>query len=172
MTQKEVTELFSVMLLAWPNAEMFKGGVQKLGPTIELWAKCLPDVDFWTGQQALIQLCRVCKFPPSIAEFREQVAHVNAGLLRRAEFEWERIRLELEMGRSPQQIYDDLPVDGLGRLTLTAMGGPSTIFQQSGLFNYYTFVEICQNVIKTTEKRLDASNQKRGSSPQLLPNKN
>lgn len=50
MTRKEMTEIFSVMLLAWPNAEMFKGGVQKLGPTIELWTACLPDVDFWQGQ--------------------------------------------------------------------------------------------------------------------------
>lgn len=41
MTKKEMTELFSVMLLAWPNAEMFKGGVAKLGPTIELWTACL-----------------------------------------------------------------------------------------------------------------------------------
>lgn len=46
MTKKEMTELFSVMLLAWPNAEMFKGGVAKLGPTIELWTACLTDVDF------------------------------------------------------------------------------------------------------------------------------
>ena len=58
MTRKEMTEIFSVMLLAWPNAEMFKGGVQKLGPTIELWTACLPDVDFWQGQQAVIKLCR------------------------------------------------------------------------------------------------------------------
>lgn len=41
MTKKEMTELFGVMLLAWPNAEMFKGGVAKLGPTIELWTACL-----------------------------------------------------------------------------------------------------------------------------------
>lgn len=72
MTKKEMTEIFSVMLLAWPNAEMFKGGVAKLGPTIELWTDCLSDVDFWLGQQAVIRLCRECKFPPSIAEFKEK----------------------------------------------------------------------------------------------------
>ena len=27
MTNKEMTEIFSVMLLAWPNAEVFKGGI-------------------------------------------------------------------------------------------------------------------------------------------------
>ena len=68
MTKKEMTELFSVMLLAWPNAEMFKGGVAKLGPTIELWTACLTDVDFWLGQQTVIRLGRGCKFPASSAE--------------------------------------------------------------------------------------------------------
>ena len=77
MTKKEMTEIFSVMLLAWPNAEMFKGGVAKLGPTIELWTACLSDVDFWLGQQAVIRLCRECKFPPSIAEFKEKADNVQ-----------------------------------------------------------------------------------------------
>lgn len=79
MTKKEMTELFGVMLLAWPNAEMFKGGVAKLGPTIELWTACLTDVDFWLGQQAVIRLCRECKFPPSIAEFKEKADAVKTG---------------------------------------------------------------------------------------------
>lgn len=50
MTKKEMSEIFAVLLLAYPNAETFKGGIQKLGPTISLWATCLQDVDFWTGQ--------------------------------------------------------------------------------------------------------------------------
>ena len=73
MTNKEMSELFSVMMLAWPNAEMFKGGVAKLAPTIKLWTSCLPEIDFWTGQQALIKLCRVCKYPPTIAEFKSRL---------------------------------------------------------------------------------------------------
>ena len=72
-----MTELFSVMLLAWPNAEMFKGGVAKLGPTIELWTACLPEVDFWTGRQAVVRLCRTSPFPPSIAEFKRQAEAVD-----------------------------------------------------------------------------------------------
>lgn len=59
MTGKEMTELFAVMLLAWPNAETFKGGIAKLAPTIKLWVSCTTDVDFWTGQQAVIRLCQV-----------------------------------------------------------------------------------------------------------------
>lgn len=46
MTHKEMTEIFAVLLLAYPNAEIFKGGIKKLAPTINLWVTCLPDVDF------------------------------------------------------------------------------------------------------------------------------
>lgn len=77
MTLKETSEIFSVLMLAYPNAEMFKGGIQKLAPTIKVWTQCLNDVDFWTAQQAVIRLCKFCKFPPSIAEFREQVDAVK-----------------------------------------------------------------------------------------------
>ncbi len=77
MTKKEMTEIFSVMMLAYPNAEMFKGGIQKLGPTIELWTACLSDVDFWLAQQAVVRLCRSCKFPPTIAELKEQADSVT-----------------------------------------------------------------------------------------------
>lgn len=77
MTNKEMSELFSVMMLAYPRAEMFRGGVGTLKPTIELWAACLPDVDFWTGQQAIRRICRESKFPPTIAEFRAAAEDVH-----------------------------------------------------------------------------------------------
>jgi len=158
MTKKEITEIFSAMLLAWPNAEMFKGGVQKLGPTIELWAKCLPDVDFWTGQQALVRLCQVCKFPPTIAEFREQVEKVNMDVRRRTEFEWSRIRAELGMGSTPQQIYNGLPPSSVGRCAMDAMGGPDAIIQDCGLLNFHGFSEAVRDVFKS-----QAGQQKVGS---------
>ena len=60
MTHKEMSEIFAVMLLAYPNAEVFKGGIAKLGPTINLWVTCLPEIDFWTGQQAVVKLVREC----------------------------------------------------------------------------------------------------------------
>lgn len=80
MTNKEMTEIFSVMLLAWPNAEVFKGGIAKLGPTIKLWTQCAADVDAWTGQRAAIQLCKTCKYPPTIAEFLNQVGEVRTAV--------------------------------------------------------------------------------------------
>ena len=33
MTHKEMSEIFAVMLLAYPNAEVFRGGIAKLGPS-------------------------------------------------------------------------------------------------------------------------------------------
>ena len=82
MTRAEMTEIFAVLMLAYPNAEMFKAPnrqalMDKLAPTITLWATCLADVDFWTGQQAAVRVCNACKFPPTIAEFREQAEAVT-----------------------------------------------------------------------------------------------
>ena len=76
MTKAEVTQIFAVLALAYPSAELFKASSkqaleEKLAPTIGLWATCLRDVDFWTGQQAVVRACRTCKFPPTIAEFLE-----------------------------------------------------------------------------------------------------
>ena len=76
MTRAEMTEIFSVFMLAWPNAETFRASSKeeltaKLGPTITLWAACLRDVDYWTAQKATVKLCQTCKFLPSIAEMRE-----------------------------------------------------------------------------------------------------
>lgn len=76
MTRAEMTEIFSVFMLAWPNAETFRASSKeeltaKLGPTITLWAACLRDVDYWTGQKATVKVCQTCKYPPSIAEMRE-----------------------------------------------------------------------------------------------------
>ncbi len=76
MTRAEVAQIFAVLALAYPNAEIFKAPSQqaltdKLAPVITLWAACLRDVDFWTAQQAVVRVCQTCKFPPTIAEMRE-----------------------------------------------------------------------------------------------------
>ena len=53
MTRAEVTEIFAVLMMAYPNAEMFKAPDKdslkaKLAPTITLWTTCLRDIDFRT----------------------------------------------------------------------------------------------------------------------------
>lgn len=82
MTKAEVTQIFAVLALAYPGAEMFRAPSkqaleEKLAPTVALWAACLRDVDLWTGQAAAVRVCQTCKFPPSIAEYREAAEAVK-----------------------------------------------------------------------------------------------
>ena len=105
MTRAEVTEIFAVLMMAYPNAEMFKAPDKdslkaKLAPTITLWTTCLRDIDFWAAQQAVIRVCQTCKFPPTIAEMREAAETVlhevrseisNAYLMARSELQLARL---------------------------------------------------------------------------------
>lgn len=125
MTRQEMTELFSVMMLAWPNAEMFKGGIQKLGPTINLWALCLEDVDFWLGQQAVVKLCKECKFPPSIAEFKEKASDISRDMKYRIEQEWSYVRYRLDHG-TPQEVFEQMR-DGIAKQSIASIGGPDNL---------------------------------------------
>lgn len=70
MTKAEMTEIFSIMMLAWPQAKMFQP--ETLRQTVELWAACTQDIRFEFAQKAALALCQTSKFPPSIADFREQ----------------------------------------------------------------------------------------------------
>ena len=103
MTHKEMSEIFAVMLLAYPNAEVFKGGIAKLGPTINLWVTCLPEIDFWTGQQAVVKLVRECKFPPTIAEFKEKAEKVQAEVRARIDQAWNYLKLDMALGKTPEE---------------------------------------------------------------------
>ncbi len=147
MTNKEMTELFSVMLLAWPQAEMFKGGIAKLGPTIELWTTCTRDIDFWTGQQAVVLLCKTSKFPPTIAEFRQQAEAVEAKISGCIDGAWAGLRRSLRRNRRAERIdaarvrawYEALP-PGLIRNAVDAMGGPDELIILDGeALDYHGF---------------------------------
>lgn len=163
MTKKEMTEIFSVMLLAWPNAEMFKGGVAKLGPTIELWAACLSDVDFWTAQQAVIRLCRSCKFPPSIAEFKEQADAVSQDVQSRINLAWNDIKWSRLLDKSPEEWYQSLPPGCDIRAVVDALGGPKGLVSEDGKrWNYYEFRDMYEKLIREG---------KPGAVAQLAPGK-
>ena len=149
VTKKEMTEIFSVMLLAWPNAEMFKGGVAKLGPTIELWAACLSDVDFWTAQQAVVRLCRTCKFPPSIAEFREQADAVGRDVQSRIDLAWNEVKWSRLLDRSPEEWYKRLRPGSDIRAVVDALGGPERLVSEDGKrWNYYEFRDMYEKLIR------------------------
>lgn len=155
MTNKEMTELFSVMLLAWPNAEVFKGGISKLGPTIKLWTGCTADVDYWTGQQAVIRLCKSNKFPPTIAEFLEQVQGVQAKIKELTDKVFYSIRNAEMMYGSLTAYYDKLPEGCLDRRAVDIMGGVDALtlsHEHNGktvyLWNYDGLAKACEEVIR------------------------
>lgn len=125
MTHKEMTEIFAVLLLAYPNAEMFKGGLQKLAPTINLWATCLPDVDYWTAQRAVVKLCRECKFPPTIAELKAKADEVKAEVDNQIRIAWQGLRLSIELGATPEEAYSR--ESNNTRAAIDLMGGPAKL---------------------------------------------
>lgn len=127
MTHKEMSEIFAVMLLAYPNAEVFNGGIAKLGPTINLWVTCLPEIDFWTGQQAVVKLVRECKFPPTIAEFKEKAEKVQAEVRARIDQAWNYLKLDMGLGKTPEEAVARLPEGTDIRRVIEAMGGPSRL---------------------------------------------
>lgn len=154
MTKKEMSEIFGVMLLAWPNAEMFKGGMQKLKPTIELWTICLPEVDIQTGQQALVELCRECKFPPTMAEFRAVAEKVRESISHKAKSAWLDLKADL-MLLPPQEAFSRLPQGSLTRQAIIDMGGSERLIitTESGdeLYNVNGFLTAYRTLLQRLE---------------------
>ena len=67
MKQTEITNVFAVLKIAYPNSKMFDGTDAELKMTAELWTACLNDIPFWNAQIALKDICNKLKFPPTIA---------------------------------------------------------------------------------------------------------
>ena len=153
MTEKQMTELFAVMMLAWPGAEMFKGGIPKLGSTIELWTARTRDIDFWVGQQAVGRLCDTSKFPPTIAEFREQAAAVEAKIRENVNHVFDEIKVAEHLGKGVDDWYRRLPANSVIKATVDAMGGTSKLTAENGLvWNYALFEETYNRLIRVRDE--------------------
>lgn len=126
MTAKEMSEIFAVMLLAYPNAEIFKGGLAKLEPTVNLWVAALPDVDFWTGQQAVMKLVRECKFPPTIAEFKEKADSIKAEKNSLINSRWTMLKLRMDQVGIAEAV-EEIPTESRERQVIRLMGGPEKL---------------------------------------------
>ena len=130
MTRAEVTEIFAVLMMAYPNAGDVQGPGQgqpkgKAGPDHHALTTCLRDIDFWAAQQAVIRVCQTCKFPPTIAEMREAAEAVlhevrseisNAYLMARSELQLARLA-----GRTKEQALEGMPTRT--QKVIEAMGG-------------------------------------------------
>lgn len=140
MTRAEMTKIFAAMLLVYPRAESFKGGIAALKPTIELWTRTLPDVDYWTGEQALYRIFRECKFPPTPAEFLAAANSVKSeisGHLSEAK-SYIRMLADLE-DCSMEECYAKLHPENLSRQAIDAIGGPDKLLiphESSGGVSY------------------------------------
>lgn len=126
MTRKEMTELFALMMLAWPKAEMFKGGKEKLAPTIELWTVSTSDIDYWTGQRAVMRLCQNNVYPPAIAEFREAADAVRKELDEQADEVLSMYWMLVGAYGQTEKTYSKLPAGSVAKETVDALGGPDT----------------------------------------------
>lgn len=128
MTAKEMTEIFGVMLLAWPNAETFRGGLAKLGPTVKLWTDTTRDIDFWTGQRAVLRLCMESKYPPTIAEFRAAAETVERDIKRAIKRSWQTLTIAAAARNGDvTDFLQRLPRETPVRAVVTAMGGPDAL---------------------------------------------
>lgn len=145
MTDKQMTELFMVMIHAWPNAEIFKGGIPMLGPTIQLWTTRTEDIDFWTGAHAVARLCDSNRFPPSIAEFRDQAARIKANIAAKVSMVFDEIKLAESIGEGAEDWYRRLPANCIEKATVDAMGGPEKLTQDNGLMWNYELYEKTYN---------------------------
>jgi len=166
MTQKEMTEIFSLLLLAYPNAEMFKGGVGKLKPTIELWTAALPDVDFQTGQQAVIRFIRTSRFPPTVAEFRESAEGVRAEIEKKSVDAWNHLKsLMCLLELSPAEAVGHETTSEFVRQVVRYMGGPDKLIRRlpdgTEIYAYFEFKEAFMNVALTKAERLQISGEER-----------
>lgn len=127
MTKKEMSEIFAVMLLAYPNAEIFKGGANKMAPTISLWAECCRDIDFWTGRRAVVLLCQECKYPPTIAEFRDKAAFITHGTKSAFDDRLNAYLLTVKI-KGAAEAFEALKDGDPLKAAIAAVGGPNNLY--------------------------------------------
>lgn len=128
MTKKEMSELFSLMMMNgnWANAKMFCGSANELDGTISFWTQCLSDIDFWTGKKTVIRLVRECIYPPTIAEFREKATAVIDSYNAEIETALQEIKTMAIAFGSVEAVYQKLP-QGKIKSVIKAMGGPKML---------------------------------------------
>ncbi len=131
MTKKEMSEIFAALLLAYPNAEVFRGGIQKLGPTIDLWTASLPEIEYGIGKLAVIRLVRENRFPPAIAELREKAEAVAVEIDAQAEAAWGDLRVKMKlMGLPPAEAVEHALTPEVVRRAVELMGGPEALIRR------------------------------------------
>jgi len=127
VTEKEIIKLFSLMTLTWPNAELFKGGVAKLTPTIQFWTSCLSDINYWIAQQAIFHLCKELTFPPTIADLRKESEAIVSDINEQIDNAMHDIRAGEILYGTLEDYYKNLPSESRIKTVIDVMGGPDRL---------------------------------------------
>lgn len=165
MTQKEVSELFAVWALNWPNSEMFKGGAAMLDARVKLYASQLADVDYWLGQKATEHSLRTRIYAPNIAEFLEDIETAKAGIESEIDAAYVALRSSCQIAHLNGRKVDDSILRTMPsriQKTVTAMGGidafaPSDkpCFEMTAFKNtYLTLMRTNPPLLQTNRKEI------------------
>lgn len=94
MTKDNITEILSTLKVAYPNsfANITKADAQA---TIELWYKMFKDADFVSVKVAISSLINTSKYPPTIAEVKEEMYKISNTDCDVAIDEWNKIKKAL-----------------------------------------------------------------------------
>ena len=145
MTYEETDTMLRLMRLNWPKAPMFTQ--TEYGTLVELWALCLMHISHAVAQVALVDICRTCKYPPTIAEFCAAANVVAEKLSAEAEDAYDTLRWVIPRtqrdGATHSKIYASL--SRKTRLALDAMGGLEAFAPADSLgYNYSGFIRAYQ----------------------------
>lgn len=169
MTNSEMTEIFTVLKINYRYDKMFRDGeTDTLLPTIKLWTTALADVDFWTGQQALIVVLRECRYPPTIAEFHEAAERVTQELNRQASDVFTDIRTGELLHGTLEAYYATLLPGNKVKAVIDRMGGTQNLVREvmdGYAWNLEAILATAKEVIKDRKKLLA------GGKPALLSEK-
>lgn len=125
MTALEISEIFTVWAINWPNAEMFQGGVDMLNMRCKLFAQHFSDIDYWDGLCGAALSLETRKYAPNIAEFAEDIKAAKEKIRQEIDQAYLNARSAILMaesfGEDPEQAIERLPARS--KTVITVMGG-------------------------------------------------
>ena len=142
MTPKEISEIFTIWALNWPNAELYQGGEEMLDLRCKIFAEHLSDVEYWDGLQGAAYSLKTRKFAPNIAEFREDIDTAHRMIMGEINDGYSALRsgclIAKSLGESPDDFIKRLPKRT--QTVLRVMGGLEAFDPpDSPTFNYDGF---------------------------------
>jgi len=163
MTRKEIAEIFSLWSLNWPSAEMFQGGADLLNARITLYASRLQDVNYWYGRQGALVSIDTRKFPPTIAEYKEDIAAVVARSKRQVDFLFNQVINQIHFlagaGKPVEIILGEMPP--VGREIIDRMGGWKAFAPDNEPFYNRKGFEEAFLCLQAEKERLPSGNDRR-----------